>query len=215
MPAVGPSIREGQPPGTFWVAPARCREPSAVGRGYLRVWAMHGGQGLDGAEVVLQLGDELLLASQRGHGLRQLDLQLRAAHWKTEPGPSPRAGPKPQILPSGHRKAEKPPPRELKPTLWQQPHFLLISGSSRWDHASHPSSAPGEGDPGCSPPWRCPRVGSRPRAGPAPRPSAGGNVSRQLLAPARLLQVHQENTFGALGVPGSILAGQSGGPEGG
>lgn len=73
-----------------------------MGRGYLRIRAMHGGQGLDSAEVMLQLGDELLLASQCGHGLRQLDLQLRTAHWKKEPGPSPRGGPNPQILPRGH-----------------------------------------------------------------------------------------------------------------
>lgn len=80
-----------------------CSLPSA-GR-YLRVRAMHGGQGLDGAEVVLQLGHELLLAGQRGHGLRQLDLQLRTAHWKTETGPSPGVAQTLNFGPRGHQNA--------------------------------------------------------------------------------------------------------------
>lgn len=99
---VGPSTSDGQALGTFQAVPACCREPSAMGWAHLRIRAMHGRQGLDGAEVMLQLGDELLLASQCGYSLRQLDLQLRTAHWKTEPGLSPRGGPKSHILPSGH-----------------------------------------------------------------------------------------------------------------
>lgn len=69
---------------------------------------MHGGEGLDGAEVVLQLGDELLLARQRGRSLRQLDLQLRTAHCKTEPGLSPRGGPT-RAAPRGLQKGAESP----------------------------------------------------------------------------------------------------------
>lgn len=103
-------------------------EPSTAGQGYLCIRAMHSGQGLDGAEVMLQLGNELLLASQRGHSLRQLDLQLRTAHWKTEPGPSPRGGPNTWGLPSGHGKAEKPQPGAPKPS--NSPAFPLFLGET-------------------------------------------------------------------------------------
>lgn len=174
---------------------------------------MHGGQGLDGAEVVLQLGDELLLASHRGHGLRQLDLQLRTAHWKTEPGPSPRGGPKPPRFCQGDTEKLRNPHLEHRSQLTgRRPIFSLFFGVSKRDPTSDPCSAPGKVDQGSSPPWWCRRAGRRPRQDqchiPVPEEGEWADLVR-----AQLLQMHQQDTVGALGVPGSPPAGWGGDPE--
>lgn len=119
--------------------------PRPWGGGYLCIRAMHSRQGLDGAEVVLQLGHELLLASQGGHGLGQLDLQLGTAHCKTEPGLSPGGAPNPKLC-QGDTK-------ELRnPHLEQQSQLRAATLFSPYvwgqQDTSNPCSAPGS-----SPPW--------------------------------------------------------------
>lgn len=141
---------------------------------------MHSRQGLDGAEVVLQLGHELLLASQGGHGLGQLDLQLGTAHCKTEPGLSPGGGPKPQTVPRGHQRAEKPPPGAAKPTQSSDPVLSSCLGA-----AGHQQSLLSTR---VQPSLVMPQGGHSPQDGAVPRPSARDNGSRQLPALAQLLQ---------------------------
>lgn len=149
-----------------------------MGWAHLRIRAMHGGQGLDGAEVVLQLGDELLLASQRGHSLRQLDLQLCTAHWKTEPGPSPRGAPKPHVLLRGHQKAENPQTEHQRQQLPFSPYF--------WGQQEGPAqqsllcSRPR--GPGVQPTLAMPQGRQLSLADPVPCPRARSNGSRRLLA---------------------------------
>lgn len=101
---------------------------------------------------MLQLGDELLLASQRGRGLRQLDLQLRAAHCKTEPGPSPGGAPTPLAAPRGLQKGAEIPAWGTKASLQAVtpiPSGLCPCFLGWQEHGSDPWCAPKCNRPAC------------------------------------------------------------------
>lgn len=70
------------------------------------------------------------------------------------------------------------------------PVFSLFLGAAGGTTPTFPALLQAEASRGPAPSAK-PRAGSHPQAGPVPRPSAGGNASGQLLAPAQLLQMHQ------------------------
>lgn len=89
-------------------------------------------------------------------------------------------GPKPQTVPRGHQRAEKPPPGAAEPTQSSDPVLSLRLGA-----AGHQQSLLSTR---VQPSLVMPQGGHSPQDGAVPRSSARGNGSRQLPALAQLLQ---------------------------